>query len=318
MTSLPSSTKTRYATWVTLVFIYVYMAWGVTYMALHFALETMPPYLISGSRFFVAGLVLLAVVRIFQRAEFHAGSLAEWRDAAIVGTILFLGGNASVAWAQQYVNTSTTALIFGSIPLFIILIDWLRPGGVRPSLRAGLGLALGFAGLCVLIKPAAMVPDTRMEIWGKCALVFAAVAWAVGAIYSRQVHAKGSPLLPMARQMISGGAVLLVVSYFHGEWARVSPGQITVASWLGWGYLVTFGSLLGYTAYAWLLRVSTPERVSTVTYVNTVVATILGWLAGEPLSPRIVLGAAIIIGSVVIVLRRKSVRDVVDATPSEA
>jgi drug/metabolite transporter (DMT)-like permease len=303
---------------VTLVFIYVYAAWGVTYMALHFALESLPPYLISGSRFFLAGAILLAVVRLFQPTEFHAGSGAEWRDATIVGTMLFLGGNASVAWAQQYVNTSTTALIFGSIPLFIILIDWLRPGGVRPSLRAGLGLALGFAGLCVLIKPVAVVVDTRMEIWGKCALVFAAVAWAVGAIYSRHVHATGSPLLPMARQMIAGGAVLLVVSFFHGEWARVSFGQITAASWLGWGYLVTFGSLLGYTAYAWLMRVSTPERVSTVTYVNTVVATILGWLAGEPLSPRIVLGAAIIIAAVVIVLRKKSVRDVVDATPTEA
>jgi drug/metabolite transporter (DMT)-like permease len=122
----------------------------------------------------------------------------------------------------------------------------------------------------------------------------------------------------MARQMITGGAALLLVSLVHGDWARFSPDRISLASALGFAYLVGPGSLLGFTAYAWLLRVSTPERVSTVTYVNTVVAVLLGWFVGEPLSPRIVLGAVIIIASVVIVLKKKSVRDMVDATPTEA
>jgi drug/metabolite transporter (DMT)-like permease len=283
------------------------------------ALESLSPYLISGSRFFLAGGILLAFTGLFQRREFHWGSAGEWRDAAIVGVMLFLGGNGSVAWAQQYVSTSTAALIFGTIPLFIILFDWLRPCGVRPTLRTGLGLFMGFVGLCLVVQPAAAtVADTRMEVWGKLALIVGACSWAAGAIFSRSHHAKGSPLLPMARQMISGGAVLLVVSFSRGEWARLSLERISVASALGFAYLFIFGSLLGFTAYAWLLRVSTPERVSTVTYVNTVVAVLLGWLVGEPLSPRIALGAIIIIASVVIVLKKKSVRDAVDATPTEA
>ena len=319
MTSLPPPTLTRRLTlWVTLAFLYVYVAWGITYMALHYALQGLPPLVISGSRFFLAGWILLAFVGLYQRRDFHWGSVGEWRDASIVGTTLFLGGNGSVAWAQQHVNTSTTALIFGTIPLFIIVFDWLRPGGVRPTLRTGAGLIMGFIGLCILIQPSPALPDTRMEIDGKLVLLFAAVSWAVGAIYSRFHYAKGSPLLPFARQMISGGTVILVISLVHGDWSRIAPDRLTLPCLLGLGYLVVFGSLLGYTAYAWLLRVSTPERVSTVSYVNTVVAVVLGWAVGEPMSLRIIIGAVIIIASVVIVLKRKSVRDTVDATPTEA
>ncbi|MEI9999980.1 MAG: EamA family transporter [Verrucomicrobiota bacterium] len=167
--------------------------------------------------------------------------------------------------------------------------------------------------------PSAATPDTRLEIWGKLALIFAACSWAAGAIYSRHVHAQGSPLLPMARQMFSGGVALLVVSVFHDHWERVSLARVSAVSWVGFAYLVVFGSLLGFTAYAWLMRVSTPERVSTVSYVNLVVAVFLGWtLGGETITPRILLGAAIVVGSVVTVLKKRSVRDTVDATPTEA
>jgi drug/metabolite transporter (DMT)-like permease len=318
MTS-PSSSAKPPAVWVAAAFLYVYFAWGATYLALHFALATLPPFLLSGARFVLAGLTLLGLVRLFHRGEFQWGSAREWRDATIVGTLLIGGGNGSLSWAQQYVTTSTAALIFGSLPLFIILFDWLRPGGIAPSARTGLGLALGFIGLCILIKPNPGAPDTRMEIWGKLALVFAACSWSAGAIYSRQVHARGSAVLPMARQMISGGAVLLAISLPHGDWSHFSLGHVTVKSWLGFGYLFFFGSLLGFTAYAWLMRVSTPDRVATISYVNLVIAVFLGWtLGGDVLTPRVLFGAAIIIGSVVIVLKKKAVRDAVDAAPTEA
>jgi drug/metabolite transporter (DMT)-like permease len=291
----------RLTTWVTLAFLYVYAAWSMTYMALHFALESLPPFVISACRFFLAGWILFAFVAVFQRRDFHWGSLREWR----------------VAWAQQYVNTSTAALLFGTIPLFIILFEWVRPGGVRPTLRTGMGLAMGFVGLCVLIKPAPEMAHNGMETWGKIALIFAAVSWAAGAIYSRYHHAKGSTLLPFARQMICGGSVLLVLTLVRGDFARIAL-PVTLHSVLGFVYLLTFGSLLGYTAYAWLLRVSTPERVSTVSYINTVLAVLLGWAVGEPMSLRIVIGSVVVVASVVIVLKKKSVRDTVDATPTEA
>jgi drug/metabolite transporter (DMT)-like permease len=319
MTMMPSSTKLRpLSTWVTAAFAFMYLAWGVTYMAVHYALQSIPPFILSGTRFFIAGWTLLALVAIFQRREFHWGSLREWRDASVIGTVLFLGGNGSVAWAQQHVSTSTAALLFGTIPLFIILFEWLRPGGVRPTVRTGLGLVMGFIGLCIVIKPAPELTHDSLEIWGKLALVFGAMAWAAGAIYSRFHSAKGSPLLPMARQMISGGTALLVVSVLHGGWRDFSLSQVTLPSALGFTYLTTFGSLFGFTVYSWLLRVSTPERVSTVPYVNTVVAVLLGWAVGEPLSLRIVIGAVIIIASVLIVMNKKAARDTADATPTEA
>ncbi|MEI9999979.1 MAG: EamA family transporter [Verrucomicrobiota bacterium] len=131
-TPLPTSKLKHLSTWITLAFIYVYIAWGATYMAVHWALESLPPFLIAGSRFTLAGAVLLGIVAVFQRRQFHLGSVGEWRDASVIGVMLLVGGNGMVAWAQQYVNTSSTALIFGSIPLFIILVDWLRPAAWRP------------------------------------------------------------------------------------------------------------------------------------------------------------------------------------------
>jgi drug/metabolite transporter (DMT)-like permease len=312
----PAHLPTQTSFLVTAAFVYVYFAWGATYLALHFALQSVPPFLLAGSRFVLAGAVLLGLLGMLQRRQFHLGTVREWRDALMVGTLLLVGGNGSLAWAQQYVTTGTAALIFGSMPLCIILFDWIRPGGTPVTLRTGIGLALGFIGVCVLIKPSAVSPDSTMEMWGKLALVVAACSWSAGAIYSRHVHAAGSPLLPMARQMIMGGLVLLAVSLVRGEPAHFVWERITLASWMGYAYLVVFGSLLGFTAYVWLMRVSTPARVSTISYANLIVAVFLGWtVGGEPMTARMLFGAAIIVGSVVLVLTRKVA---VVAPPGEA
>ena len=319
MTTSSPAHLSRRSTWITLAFAYVYVAWGGTYMAVHFALATIPPFIISGCRFLLAGGMLLALVAIFHRREFHRGTRREWQDAAVTGSLLLVGGNGSVAWAQQYVPTSIAALIFGSMPLCIIFFDWVRPGGTVPSLRTCLGLALGFGGLCLLLSPSGGETTSPLETWGKVALVFAACSWSAGAIYSRHVHATGSPLLPMARQMIAGGGALVLLSFVHGDWSGFSVTQVSFASWMGFGYLVTFGSLLGFTAYLWLMRVSTPANVSTISYVNLVMAVLLGWTVGrEPMTLHVFLGAAIIVGSVMLVLTKKSARATVNATPSEA
>lgn len=321
MTTRPVSRKVpaHLSLWVTLAFLYVYLAWGGTYMAVHYALESMPPFSMAGSRFLLAGVILMTLLRVFHTRNFHWGDRREWRDATVVGTMLLVGGNGCVAWAQQYINTSTAALIFGSMPLCIILFDWMRPGGTAPSLRTSLGLILGFVGLCVLIRPSAVNPDTHLEIWGKLVLLFAACSWSAGAIYSRHVHAKGSPLLPMARQMIMGGLALVAISVVHGDWRHFALEKVTVASWMGFSYLVVFGSLFGFTAYVWLMRVSTPAQVSTVAYINLVVAVLLGWtVGGEPMTPRLLAGAGIIVGSVVLVLKKKANQELVDSAPTEA
>lgn len=308
-------------TLVTVAFIYVYIAWGATYMAVHYALESLPPFILSGSRFTIAGTILLTLLWLFHSRNFHWGSLSEWRDAAVVGTMLLVGGNGCVAWAQQYVPTSIAALIFGSMPLCIIFFDWVRPKGTTPSARTCVGLGLGFIGLCFLLSPSGESRHSDMETWGKLALAFAACSWSAGAIYSRHLHAKGSPLLPMARQMIMGGLALLAISVCRGDWAHFSPAQVTLGAWLGWIYLVVFGSLLGFTAYVWLMRVSTPAKVSTISYVNLVVAVVLGWtIGGEAITLHVFIGAAIILASVVLVLKKPKRRGqaLAESAPVEA
>ncbi len=314
----PVKDPANLATWITVAFVYVYIAWGATYMAVHFALESLPPFLLSGCRFTLAGVVLMTLLWIFQREHFHLGTLREWRDGAVVGIILLVGGNGAVAWSQQYVPTSIAALIFGSMPLCIILFDWIRPGGTVPTARTCVGLALGFAGLCLLLKPSPAEHAGPMEMWGKIALVFAACSWSAGAIYSRHVHAKGSPMLPMARQMIAGGSTLLVLAYAHGDFTGFSPEKVTTSSWLGFGYLVVFGSLIGFTAYVWLMRVSTPANVATVSYVNLVIAVLIGWTIGrEPMTLQSFLGALIIVGAVMLVLKKKANRRLITPAPTE-
>ena len=319
MTNSSPSHPVHLSTWITLAFAYVYLAWGGTYMAVHVALATMPPFIIAGCRFLLGGGILLALVALFHRTDFHWGNRREWQDATVVGSMLLVGGNGAVVWAQQYVPTGIAALMFGSMPLCIIFFDWVRPNGTVPSRRTCLGLALGFAGLCILFWPSSDETSSRREILGKLALLFAACSWSAGAIYSRHVHAQGSPLLPMARQMLAGGAALFLISLLHRDWNHFSVAQVSVASWMGFGYLVIFGSLLGFTAYLWLMRVSTPANVSTISYVNLVIAVLLGWTVGrEPMTLHTFLGAAIIVGSVMLVLTKKSARATVNATPSEA
>lgn len=314
----PSKLSTHLSPWIPAAFAYVYFAWGATYMGVHFALESMPPFLLTGCRFVLAGSLLMALLWIFHSKNFHWGDLREWRDAGVVGTMLLIGGNGSMVWAQQYVPSSIAALIFGSMPLCIILMEWVRPNGTAPSVRTCIGLALGFIGLCILIQPSAGTPDSHTETLGKLALVFAACSWSAGAIYSRHVHAKGSPMLPMARQMIVAGIALLVISWAHRDWDHFSFGQVTLTSWVGFFYLVVFGSLIGFTAYVWLMRVSTPAKVSTISYVNLVVAVLLGWTIGrEPMTLRIFIGAGIIVCAVVLVLKKKSARATVNTAPTE-
>jgi drug/metabolite transporter (DMT)-like permease len=287
-------------------FAYIYLAWGATYLAIHFALESLPPLLLAGSRFFIAGTILLTLLRLKRPGDFYWGNAREWRDAALVGFLLLVGGNGVVAWAQLVVPSSLTALLFGSMPFWIILFDWLRPGGTAPTGRTWAGLVLGAAGVCVLVHPASGGPGgSPYLLAGEIALLLAACSWAAGAVYSRHVQARGSLLLPMARQMIAGGTILLTASLIHHDWTGFRPGRVLLSAWLGFGYLVLFGSVLGFTIYVWLMRVSTPARVATISYANLLVAVVLGCgVLGEPFTARLFWGALITISAVVLVLQK--------------
>ena len=288
---------------ILLAFAAIYVIWGSTYLAIRFAIETLPPFLMAASRFLVAGPLLYAWARWRGAARPSPG---HWRAAAAVGALLLLGGNGAVVWAEQRVPSGVTALLVAMVPLWMVLLDWVRPGGVRPTLAVFSGVALGLAGLVLLVGPEQILGGEHVDHAGALALAFGCLTWSIGSVYSRHAPLPASPQLATAMEMLAGGALLLVASLARGEWQQLDVQAISPRSLAALAYLVVFGSLVALTAYVWLLRQTTPARVSTYAYVNPVVAMLLGWaLAGEPLSARTLVAAAVIVGGVVLITRSK-------------
>ncbi|HEX6940580.1 MAG TPA: drug/metabolite exporter YedA [Longimicrobiales bacterium] len=286
-------------------FAAVYVIWGSTYLAIRFAIETLPPFLMAGVRFLVAGALLYGWVRLRGAPR---PARAEWKAAAVIGALLLLGGNGAVVWAEQRISSGVAALLVAVVPFWMVLLEWLRPGGVRPTLGVIGGLAVGFAGLAMLIGPGGS-GGGAVDLLGAGALLFGSLTWAVGSIYSRTAALPKAPLLGTAMEMLVGGALLVLAGALVGEGSRVALEAVTLRSVLALLYLIVFGSLIGYSAYVWLLKVSTPAKASTYAYVNPVVAVFLGWaLAGEPLTLRVLVAAAVIIGSVVVITTARAGR----------
>jgi len=289
---------------VVLAFAAVYLIWGSTYLGIRYAIETIPPFLMGGLRHFSAGCILMLGLRCFSRSPFYFGTPREWRDAAIVGFLLLVCGNGGVTWAEQYVPSGITALMVAVVPLWMILFEWIRPGGRRPSILTIFGLALGFAGVWILVRPPRGQTFSTAAATGYTVLVLVSVLWAAGSIFSRHVQSSGSPLLAVSRQMISGGAILFLLGEIHGE--RLDLAHVSSTSWTALLYLALLGSLVGFTAYVWLMKASTPAQVSTYAYVNPAIAVFLGWsIGGEALSVSLLLGASIVLVSVIMVLKNQ-------------
>jgi len=287
-------------------FAAIYLIWGSTYLAIRFAIETMPPLMMAGVRHFTAGLLMFALCRAMGMAP---PTPRHWVSALAIGGLLLLGGNGAVSWAVQLVPSGLAALVIATVPLWIALLEW-RIKGVRPGARAMFGIALGLAGVALLIGPGRLLGGQAPNPIGVAVLLTGAFAWSVGSLYARRAPLPPHPLLVVSSQMIAGGALLLVAGFLTGEGARVNLGALSVRSVLAFAYLIVFGSIVGYTAYIWLLRVTAPERVATYAFVNPVVAVLLGWaFAGEPLTPRTQAAAAVIVAAVVLVTWRRPRRD---------
>jgi drug/metabolite transporter (DMT)-like permease len=281
--------------WAALIAVYV--VWGSTYLAIRYAVETIPPFLMAGSRFIISGLILY----VWRRMAGDPGPRpVEWKSAAIVGLFLLLGGNGLVSWAEQSVPSGVTSLLVGGAPLWMVLIDAIRPGGIRPNGRTVAGVLIGFAGITVLVGPSSWSgPQLDFDIAGVIALLAAAIFWAIGSLYSRNAALPASSLLGTGMEMLAGGAGLVFVGTVLGEWAYLDVGAISVESLLGLTYLILFGSLVGFVSYTWLLRNAPTPLVSTYAYVNPLIAILLGSLiAREPLTLRILLASAVILSAV--------------------
>ncbi len=281
-------------------FLTIYLVWGSTYLAIRLAVETIPPFLMAGVRWLIAGVLMYAFARSRERIPL---TRRNWLAAGVVGCLMLLGGNGLVNWAEQTVPSGLAALVIATVPLWMVLLDWLLFRGPRPTWTMAGGLLLGLAGICVLIGPQ-QFSAAPLNPAGGIALLAACVFWALGSLYSRRAALPKSNWLATAMEMLTASVVLLGLSAGLGEWGRVQWGRISLQSVLAVVYLVAFGSIVSLTAYKWLLKVVSAARVSTYAYVNPVIAMFLGAaVADEPLGRRVLIAAVIILASVVVITR---------------
>jgi drug/metabolite transporter (DMT)-like permease len=290
------------AIWAAMICVWV--LWGSTFLSIRFAIETIPPHLMAGIRFLTAGAVLYVWRRLSGDAR---PVLIHWRSAAILGLFLLFGGNGAVVWAEQRVASGIAALLVGSAPLWMILIDAVlrrkHPEIKRPGWVTVLGVVLGFVGIVILAGPSQLIGlKSDVDLFGAVVLTASAFSWAAGSLYSRQAPLPESPLMGTAIEMLCGGTILMLFGTLTGQWSHFNLAAISARSLAGLAYLIIFGAIIGFGAYTWLLRVAPTSLVSTYAYVNPIIAILMGnLLAAEPLTPRVLIAAATIIGGVMLI-----------------
>jgi drug/metabolite transporter (DMT)-like permease len=296
---MPTPSRTAIIT----AFAAIYLIWGSTYLAIRVAVETMPPFLMAGSRFLIAGGLLAAFLK-FRGAPWPTPR--QWRDNAITGTFLLLGGNGTVVWAEQYLPSGITALLVGIGPLAIVLMEWAWPGGLRPTLRTMAALLLGLAGVAWLAAPWESAHNGGLDPRATGILLSACVFWSFGAIYTRHARSGADSFAASAMQMLCGGVALCIAALFNNEFTRLDLPRISGDAWLAYGYLIGVGSLIGFSTFVWLMKHCPPAQVSTYAYVNPIVAVFLGWLIlDESITRRTIIAAGVIITSVIIITLEK-------------
>lgn len=285
-------------------FAAVYLLWGTTYFVLGEVVHQVPPLFMTSMRFVVAGTVLY----VWRRSQSAARPTREqWISSAWIGALLLLGGYGCTSWAQQRVPSGLTALLVAVSPLNMVLIDWLRPGGTRPHFTVFAGLTLGLAGVVLLIGPARLEAAKDADLVSTLACLVASLCWSTGSVLGRFAKQAPDVFLAASMQMLVGAVLLLAASAATGEFERLSVSMLTPGLLGGWLYLTIAGSLIAFTAYIYLLKVSTPARVSTYAYVNPAVAVFVGWaLGGELVTPRILIAAALLLGGVALITAWKS------------
>ena len=296
---MPTARRTRVL--IVLAFAAVYLIWGSTYLGIRLAIETLPPFLMAATRFMTAGAILFAWA-VFNGHSIRP-SLGEWPRAFIIGGLLLLGGNGGVTWAEKYIASGLAALLVATEPLWVVVLNWAITRR-RPNWKVLLGVLIGLAGVSLLVSDRLGEGShgTTLSLVAAGAVVLAGFSWAAGSVYSSRRPIRATTSMASGMQMLAGGSLLLLLALVAGDFKRLNLDN---ASWVSIGafsYLTLFGSLVSFTAYSWLLNNVTTARAATYAYVNPVVAVFLGWLiANEPITSKMMLAAAIIVGSVVLI-----------------
>ena len=285
-------------------FAAIYFIWGSTFLGIRYAIASLPPFLMLAARYLAAGGILYGWARLRGEA---LPQFRHWKGALFLGSLLILGSNGGVAWAEQVVPSSLAALIIATEPLFIVLLDWFRPAGVQPSGRVLAGLVLGFAGVVLLLDPRGLGDGPLLAGAALAVLIFSSTCWAIGTVYSRKARLPATPFMATSLTMLAGGALLLTAGLITGEASRLNLAAVSLHSWLAVAYLTALGSIVGFSAYLWLLRVTTPARVGTHAFVNPVVAVFLGWaVGGEKITAPMLVAAAAVVAAVVLIVSSKT------------
>jgi drug/metabolite transporter (DMT)-like permease len=298
----PANARARsYAIKLALAFVAIYVIWGSTYLAIRYAVETIPPLVAAGIRHSIAGGIMLtwAWWRGFRPTR------QQWVAGFALGALFFLIGHGSLHWAEQYVGSGLAALLIATEPMFILVLGWMM-GQQKISLLSALGLGLGVAGVAMLTGVELTVKGS--SLWGLLAVLLGSFSWSLGVVLSPRLKLPSDALGRTALPTICGAAMLLIAAGITGEFQQTHWSSITLRSVFGLGYLITFGSVVAFTAYTWLLQRVPPALVATHTYANPVVAVLLGWLlAREPLTLRVVLASVAILGAIVLIRRGERV-----------
>src|SRR6058998_409532 len=311
---MPAPTKI----WIIVAFAALYLIWGSTYLGIRFAIETIPPFLMAGTRFLIAGVIMYAIA---WSQGIGKSTWRNWRTSLIIGACLLRGGNGGVTRSEKYIDSGLAALIVAIVPIYIVVLGWMTGMAPKPTPIMWLALVGGFVGVGILFGPALHFSsnDARHPAIGISILLVSSFIWSVGSLYSRVAKHAASPFLTAAQQMLCGGMLLLFVGIATGELRRLHPGSISILSVASFIYLVIIGAVVGYTAYIWLLRHCDPAKVATYAYVNPIVAVLLGALfAGEKLTMRTLIAACLIIGSVGLVITAQQLRAKIEPPISAA
>jgi drug/metabolite transporter (DMT)-like permease len=289
-----------------LAFAIIYFVWGSTFLAIRVGVREVPPFLLAAMRFVVAGLVLYGWM--LARGE-RSPRAREWMSAFLLGLLIFVGDYGLLFWAERRVPSGIAAVMMATIPAFMAIAEILILRTQKLTLRLALALTIGIGGVGVLVSRMVNLGGDAIDGAGAAALIFGAVSWAVASVLNRKLPLPESKAMSSGAQMLAGGVLLAIAAAALGEFRGFHPGTVSRAAWLSLLYLIVAGSIVGFTAYVWLLHHESPTKVGTYAYVNPVVAVVVGYFfGGEPLGARTVAGTLLVLVSVVLITTAKARR----------
>jgi drug/metabolite transporter (DMT)-like permease len=289
---------------IAIAFCAIYVIWGSTFLATRYAVKTIPPFVVSGSRFFLAGVVLFAFARTRTTEKITA---RMWASASVMGTLFFVICHGGLSWAAQHVPSGISALLMASVSMWTALIEIVMRSKSRPGLRVMLSLLVGFLGITLLVAKPELLAGSHVGSLGAGVALIGAFSWALGTVLTKRVPRPQSIILSAGMQMMCGGGLLLIVAVLSGQTAGWSPERIPTQGLLAMAFLTLIGSLVGFTCYVWLLGQCPPTQVATYAYVNPIIALILGWaIAGEQLTERSLIASVIVVGSVASIITARN------------